>query len=143
MVIKTESDVDSVVPFRETFKRIAQIRLISHCCCCSVTQSCPRNSQESSPTPQFKGINHSALCLLYSPSLTTTRDHWEDRSLDYMDFCQQDCLCFSTHYQGLLQLSCPEANVFRFQAAVTFCSDFRAPEEEICPYFHLSPLYLP
>jgi len=27
-------------------------------------------------------------------------------------------------------------------AAVTICSDFRAQEEEICHYFHLSPIYL-
>ena len=27
--------------------------------------------------------------------------------------------------------------------AVTFCSDFRAQEEQICHYFHLFPLYLP
>ena len=26
-----------------------------------------------------------------------------------------------------------------FMAAVTICSDFRAQEEEICQYFHLSP----
>ena len=30
----------------------------------------PRNSQESSPTPQFKSINSSALTFLYSPTLT-------------------------------------------------------------------------
>ena len=32
----------------------------------------PRDSQESSPTPQFKGINSSALSLLHSPSHTHT-----------------------------------------------------------------------
>ena len=31
---------------------------------------CPRDSQESSPTPQFKSINSSALTFLYSPTLT-------------------------------------------------------------------------
>ena len=31
----------------------------------------PRDSQESSPTPQFKSINSSALSFLYSPSLTS------------------------------------------------------------------------
>ena len=39
--------------------------------------------------PQFKGINSSALCLLYCPALTTVHDHWEDHSLDYTDLCQQ------------------------------------------------------
>ena len=31
----------------------------------------PRDSQESSPTPQFKSINSSVLSLLYSPTLTS------------------------------------------------------------------------
>ena len=31
----------------------------------------PRDSQESSPTPQFKSINSSALSFLYNPTLTS------------------------------------------------------------------------
>ena len=31
----------------------------------------PRDSQESSPTPQFKSINSSVLSLLHSPTLTS------------------------------------------------------------------------
>ena len=38
--------------------------------------------QESSPTPQFKSINSSALSLLYSPTLTSIHDHRKNRSLD-------------------------------------------------------------
>ena len=34
----------------------------------------PRDSQESSPTPQFKSINSSALSFLYSPTLTSIHD---------------------------------------------------------------------
>ena len=34
----------------------------------------PRGSQESSPTPQFKSINSSALSLLHSPTLTSIHD---------------------------------------------------------------------
>ena len=33
-----------------------------------------RNSQESSPTPQFKSINLSVLSFLYSPTLTSILD---------------------------------------------------------------------
>ena len=36
----------------------------------------------SSPTPQFKSINSLALSFLYSPSLTSTHDHWKNHSLD-------------------------------------------------------------
>ena len=44
--------------------------------------SYPRDSQESSPTPQFKSINSSALSFLYSPTLTSIHDHWKNHSLD-------------------------------------------------------------
>ena len=39
-------------------------------------------SQESSPIPQFKSINSSALSFLHSPTLTSIRDHWKNHSLD-------------------------------------------------------------
>ena len=39
---------------------------------------CPRDSQESSPRPQFKGINSSAAGFLYSPTLTSIHDYWEN-----------------------------------------------------------------
>ena len=42
----------------------------------------PRDSQESSPTPQFKSINSSALSLLHSPTLTSILDYWKNHSLD-------------------------------------------------------------
>ena len=42
----------------------------------------PRDSQESSPTPQFKSINSSALSFLNSPTLTSIHDHWKNHRLD-------------------------------------------------------------
>ena len=36
----------------------------------------PRDSQDSSPIPQFKSINFSALSFLHSPTLTSIHDHW-------------------------------------------------------------------
>ena len=42
----------------------------------------PRDSQESSPTPQFKSINSSVLSFLHSPTLASTHDHWKNHSLD-------------------------------------------------------------
>ena len=42
----------------------------------------PRDSQESSPAPQFKRINSSTLSLLQSPTLTSIHDHWKNHSLD-------------------------------------------------------------
>ena len=37
----------------------------------------PRDSQESSPTPQFKSINSLMLSFLYTPTLTSIYDHWK------------------------------------------------------------------
>ena len=42
----------------------------------------PRDSQESSPTPQFKSINSSMLSFLHSPTLTSIHGHWKNHSLD-------------------------------------------------------------
>ena len=42
----------------------------------------PRDSQESSPTPQFKSINSSVLSFLHSLTLTSIHDHWKNHSLD-------------------------------------------------------------
>ena len=42
----------------------------------------PKDSQESSSTPQFKSINSLALSFLYSPTLTSIRDYWKNHSFD-------------------------------------------------------------
>ena len=41
---------------------------------------------ESSPTPQFKSINSSALSFLHSPTLTSIHDHWKHHSLTRWNF---------------------------------------------------------
>ena len=40
-----------------------------------------RDSQESSPAPQFKTINSLALSFLHSPTLTSIHDYWKNHSL--------------------------------------------------------------
>ena len=42
----------------------------------------PKDPQESSPAPQFKGINFLALCLLYGPTVTSVHDYWKNRSFE-------------------------------------------------------------
>ena len=59
----------------------------------------PRDSQESSPTPQFKSpflkkkkkkkVHSSVLSLLCGPSLTSVHDYWKKHSFDYTDICWQ------------------------------------------------------
>ena len=42
----------------------------------------PRDSQESSPTPQFKSLNSSVPSFLSSPTLTSIHDYWKSQSFD-------------------------------------------------------------
>ena len=44
--------------------------------------SLQRDSQERSPTPQFKSINSLALSFLHSPNFTSIHDQWKNPSLD-------------------------------------------------------------
>ena len=48
-----------------------------------------KDSQESSPAPQFESTNFLALSLLYGPTLTFIHDYWKNHNLDYMDLCWQ------------------------------------------------------
>ena len=41
-----------------------------------------KDSQESSPAPQFKSINSSMLSFLHSPTLTSIHDHRKNHSLN-------------------------------------------------------------
>ena len=52
-----------------------------------VWSSCsPRDSQESSTTPQFKSINSLALSFLYSATLTSIHDYWKTIALTTWTF---------------------------------------------------------
>ena len=42
----------------------------------------PKDSHESSPTPQFKSINSLVLSFLYGPTLTSIHDYWKNHSFD-------------------------------------------------------------
>ena len=48
-----------------------------------------RDSQESSPTPQFKSISSLVLSFLRSPTLTSIQDYWKNHSLYQMDLSRQ------------------------------------------------------
>ena len=42
----------------------------------------PRDSPESSPTPQFKSIDSSALSFLYGSTLTSIHNYWKNHSFE-------------------------------------------------------------
>ena len=44
-----------------------------------LTPCCPRDSWESSPTPQFETINSSAISLLCGLNLTAVHNYWKEK----------------------------------------------------------------
>ena len=90
----------------------------------------PRDSQESSPTPQFKSINSLVLNLLYSPTLTSIHDYWKSHSFGYMNLCWQSTV-FAFYHDVYVGHSFSSKEPFNFMAAVTICSDFGAPKNSV------------
>ena len=69
----------SIIPSKEHRADLLQNGLVGSPCS-------PRDSQESSPTPQFKSINSSAFSFLHSPNLTSIHDHWKTIALTRRTF---------------------------------------------------------
>ena len=42
-----------------------------------VWSCCPKDSEESSPAPQYESIDSSVLSILYGPILTSIHDYWK------------------------------------------------------------------
>ena len=74
----------SVIPFSSSFQSLIFFRMDW-----LDLLAVQGNSQESSPTPQFKSINSSALSFLYSPTLSSIHDHWKNHSHNETDLCWQ------------------------------------------------------
>ena len=102
----------------------------------------PRDSQESSPTPQFKNINSLALSFLYSPALTSIHDYWKNHSFDYMDFVGKIMSLLFSMLSKLVFSSMEQAH-FNFMAAVTICSDFGDQKVKSVTVSIVSLIYLP
>ena len=81
--VNSSHDVAKVLEFQlwhHSFQRTPRADLLQNGL---VGSPCsPRDSQESSPTVQFKSINSSVLSFLHSPTLTSIHDHWKNHSLD-------------------------------------------------------------
>ena len=72
-----------------------------------------KDSQKSSPAPQFENMNSLALSVLYGPTLTSIHDYWKNHSFDYMDlFVSKAMFRFLKCCLDLLQLSFQGASIF-------------------------------
>jgi len=72
----------------------------------------PRDSQESSPTPQLKSINSSVLSFLHCPTLTCIHDLWKKQPWLDGPLLAKYCLCFCICYVGWSYLSFQGVGIF-------------------------------
>ena len=106
----------------------------------------PRDSQESSPAPQFDSIYSLVLSLLYGPALTSLYGYWKSHSFDYMELCQRsDDFAFNMLSMFVIAFL-PRSNCFcfcfvlffNFMAAASISSGFVSQENKIWYCFHFS-----
>ena len=98
---------------------------------------CPKDSQESSPTPQLESISSSAFSLLYGPTLTSIYDYWIPQYWLYRPLSTKWCICFLICCLGLSSLFVQGASIFSFQGCSHHLQWFAAQENKIS----LLPLY--
>ena len=118
---------------------------------------CPRDSQESSPTPQFERINSLALSLLYGPTLTINSHYMttgKTLALTIWAFAgkvmsllfntlSRFVIAFLPRSKHLLISWLQPPSTVIFSSVQLLSSDFRAWENKICHCFHFFPFYLP
>ena len=103
----------------------------------------PKDSQESSSAPQFKSINSSVLSLPYGPTLTSIRDHWKNRSFDYMDVCwQRHVFAFNTLSRFVI-VFLPRSKRLLISWLQSLSTVILEPKKIVCCCFHFIPIYLP
>ena len=103
----------------------------------------PRDSQASSPTPQFKSINSLVLSFLYSPTLISIHDHWKNQTLTRWTFVDKVVSLLFNMLSRLIITFLPRSKSFNFMAAVSICNDFGAQENKVWHCFQCFPIYLP
>ena len=106
----------------------------------------PKDCQESSPTPQFKGINYSVLNFLHSPTLTSIHNWmWYGKIVasTIWTFVSKIMSLLFNMLSRFVKAFLPRSQRLNFMAAVTICSDFGAQENKVCHCFNCFPIYLP
>ena len=104
----------------------------------------PKDSQESSPVPQFKNISSSVLSLLYGPALPSVYDYWKNHSLDYMDLCWQIISpLFNMLFRFVIAFLPRSKHLLISWLQSPSAVILEPPQNKISHSFHCFPIYLP
>ena len=102
---------------------------------------CPRDSQESSPTPQFKSINSLVLSFLYSPTLTSIHDYWKTTALTRWTFVGKVLSLFFNMLSSLVIAFLPRSNHLLFHGCSHHLQWFCSPKNKVSRCFHCFPIH--
>ena len=97
----------------------------------------------SSPTPQFKSINSSELCLPYGQFSHLYMTTEKIIALTIRTFVGKVLSLLFNTLSSCHSFSSKEQVSFDFMAVFTIHRDFGAQEKKTCHYFHFFPFYLP
>ena len=100
-------------------------------------------SQESSPASQFKDINSLALCLLYSPVLTTVRATGKTIALTTQTFFDKVKSLLFNNLCRFVRAFLPRSNHLLISWLQSPSTVILEPKRGICHFFLLFPFYLP
>ena len=101
----------------------------------------PRDSQESSPWPQFESINSLALSLLCGPTLISVYDYWKNHSYDNTDFCKVMSLFFNTLSRSVI-VFLPKSKCLLISWLQSLSTEILEPRKIQCHCFYIFPFYL-
>ena len=104
---------------------------------------CPRDSPESSSTPQFKSINSLALNFLYSSTLTSIHDYWKTTALIRWTFVGKVMSLLFKMLSRLVIAFLPRSKRHLISWLQSPSAVILEPPKIVCHCFHCFPLYLP
>ena len=104
---------------------------------------CPRDSQESSPTPQFKSINSSVLSFLYSPTLTSIHDYWKNQSFSKQTFVGKVMSLLFNTLSSLVITFLPRSKHLLISWLQSPSAVILEPPKIVSHCFYRFPIYLP
>ena len=104
---------------------------------------CPRDSQESSPAPQFKSIN-SALSFLYSPNFTSIHDYWKAIACTRLTFVGKVMSLLFNMLSRFAIAFLPRSKCLLISWLQSPSAVILKPSKnKVCHCFHCFPIYLP
>ena len=103
----------------------------------------PRDTQDSSPTPQVKSINSSVLSFLYDPTLTPISDFGKNISLTRRTSVSKVMSLLFTMLSRLVIAFLSKGQSLLIWWLQSLSAVILEPKKIVCHCFHCFPIYLP